>query len=52
MLYVPGNNNVDSLKDCPVTALHWLIFIHPQQACTSPTYQNLSKSEVDVDVEQ
>ena len=56
---IPGNANVDSLKDSPVTALHWLIFIHPQQACISPTNQNISKyilhmprSEVGVDVEQ
>ena len=36
--YLPGNGNVESLKDRPVTALHWLVFIHPQQACISPTY--------------
>ena len=30
---LPGNGNVQSLKDRPVTALHWLVLLHPQQTC-------------------
>ena len=38
-----GDGNVESLEDCPVAAHHWLVLLHPQQACNA--YHQLVVSE-------